>query len=326
MSLRLALYALAQKHTLTGPSTQKLLALAGLGQEPAALRTWFWRGVALLGAALGGFGIILWIAANWDTLGRMGRFVLLQGFIAAMCLGAWQRPALRAPMGLLALLATGGLFAYFGQTYQTGADTWQLFALWAGLTLLLCLGVRSDVLWVPWTLVALLAIVLWLQTHTGHRWDPTPDDLATYLLSWALAALLVLGLGPIARPFTGTGVWSVRTAVLGAVGLVTTCAFSGLFNHLPTLYAAGLFLLVASAGLWMHPRFFDVFSLSMAALGLNVLLVSGFAWWLFEERSGSDISSVMLLGLVAAGLLALTVHTITRQARRVGSASEKGGV
>ena len=31
-------------------------------------------------------------------------------------------------MALLAMLNIGGLFAFFGQTFQTGADPWQLFA------------------------------------------------------------------------------------------------------------------------------------------------------------------------------------------------------
>ena len=46
-----------------------------------------------------------------------------------------QSVGLPVPMGLLAMLGMGALFAYFGQTYQTGADPWQLFALWAALSL-----------------------------------------------------------------------------------------------------------------------------------------------------------------------------------------------
>ena len=84
-----------------------------------------------------------------------------------MAVGAAWRPAARAPLALLALLGIGGLFAYFGQTYQTGADPWQLFAWWAALALPLCLGVRSDVLWAPWAAVAVGAISLWVHAHTG---------------------------------------------------------------------------------------------------------------------------------------------------------------
>jgi hypothetical protein len=61
-----------------------------------------------------------------------------------MCVGTLWIPAARTPLSLLALLNIGGLFAYFGQTYQTGADPWQLFSLWAALSLPLCLSVRGE--------------------------------------------------------------------------------------------------------------------------------------------------------------------------------------
>src|SRR5256885_7275137 len=140
------------------------------------------RLAALAAATLGGLGIILWVAAQWDTLGRFGRFTLLQGIVVVMCAGALARPAARAPLALLALFAIGGLFAYFGQTYQTGADAWQLFAWWAVLALPLCLGLRSDLLWAPWALVAMSAVSLWVQAHTGHRWRVQPDALGAHLI------------------------------------------------------------------------------------------------------------------------------------------------
>ena len=89
------------------------------------------------------------------------------------------------------MLGIGALFAYFGQTYQTGADPWQLFALWAVLALPLCLGARSDVLWAPWALVVVTAISLWTHAHLGHRWRVQPEDLRTHALAWLLAVLLV---------------------------------------------------------------------------------------------------------------------------------------
>jgi uncharacterized membrane protein len=165
MDLRQALFEIAAEHRLDAAGVRRLDGLAGLEREPGTLTAGLARGVAVLAAALGGLGIVFWVAANWQTLGRFGRFALLEGFILAMCAGALWRPAARAPLGLLALLAIGGLFAYFGQTYQTGADPWQLFALWAVLALPLCFGTRSDVLWAPWALVASVAIALWVHSH-----------------------------------------------------------------------------------------------------------------------------------------------------------------
>src|SRR3982751_3055676 len=184
MDLRLALSEIAAEHRLDAAATRRLEDLAGLHAEPAALDTLLPRGVAVLAATLGGLGIVFWIAANWATLGRFGRFALLEVFVVAICGGALWKPAARAPLGLLALLAIGALFAYFGQSYQTGADPWQLFAVWAVLALPLCLAARSDVLWAPWALVVMTGISLWVHAHTSHRWRVQTDDLAVHLSGW----------------------------------------------------------------------------------------------------------------------------------------------
>ncbi|WP_428421506.1 DUF2157 domain-containing protein [Methylibium sp.] len=317
MDLRLALYELAAEHRLDARATDRLERLAGLHDEPAALARRLPLGVAVLAAGLAGLGLVCWIAANWGTLGRFGQFAVLEGGVLVPCLGALWRPAARVPLGLLALLAIGGLFAYFGQTYQTGADPWQLFALWAALALPLCLGVRSDVLWAPMALVAMTALSLWVQAHTGHRWRVEPDDLRVHLLGWLAALAVVAALSAALRRHTGAGPWALRTAVTLAVVIVTLTALGGLFSeHVAAHYALGLAVLAAMAAALARPGMFDVYGLSAVALGLNALLVAGLARLLFDHHRGGDpIGPLLLLGLVAAGLLAATVTGVLRLAR-----------
>lgn len=318
MDVRLALYALAERHGLAAGGTARLLQLAALDAPPDALAAQAWRTVAVLGAALGGLGVILWLAANWEELGRFGRLALLQGLVLAACAGAAWRPAARKPLLLLALLGIGGLFAYVGQTYQTGADPWTLFALWAVLALPLALAARSDVLWAPWALIVATAIGLWVHTLLGHRWRATPDDLLVHGLGWALLALLVAALSrPLAR-YTGAGPWSLRTAVTLAVAAVTATAIGALFfAKLPTHYVLALALFGLAALVLAQRRFFEVYALSAVMLGLNTLLVGGLARWLIEGVRGDPIGALLLLGLVAAGLLAASVSWILRLVRRM---------
>ena len=247
MDLRLGLSEIAAAHRLDAEATRRLEDLAGLHAEPAGLATWLPRGVAVLAAALGGLGIVFWIAANWETLGRFGRFALLQAFVVAMCAGALWKPAARAPLGLLALLAIGALFAYFGQTYQTGADPWQLFAVWAALALPLCLAARSDVLWAPWALIVMTGISLWVHAHTGHRWRVQPDDLAAHLAAWGSALVLVAFLSAPLRGVTGAGVWGQRVAIALAVVMITLTAIGGLAGSRAAMHY-GLGLLVLAVG------------------------------------------------------------------------------
>lgn len=320
MDLRLTLYQLAARHRLDARQSANLQQLAGLYREPAALAWWLPRGLAIVAAALFGMGVIFWIAANWDTFGRVGRFALLQGFVVIMCLGALARPAARAPLGLLALLATGALFAYFGQTYQTGADPWQLFALWAALALPLCLGARSDVLWLPWALVAATAIALWVHAHAGHRWGIDTRHLSVHAIGWSAALALIVALGPIGRPLTGAGVWSLRASIVVSVIAISTTALAGLFfrQQVAPHYWLGLAMLLLAAAALSLPRLYDIFVLSAVGLALDTLLLCGLGRLLSELDDNGLFW--LLLGLAAAGLLALTVSLILRLARRQAQA------
>ena len=318
MDLRLALYELAAQHQLDATANQKLQQLAGLNREPQGLAYWLPRGVAVLAAALGGFGVILWIAANWDTLGRFGRFALLQALFALVCAGALLKPVARAPLGLLALLAIGALFAYFGQTYQTGADPWQLFAVWALLALPLALSVRSDVLWTPWALIVVTGVSLWIHAHTAHRWRVEPQDLGVYAIGWSATLALTLALSPVLKRWSGAGAWALRTTVTLSTIMITSVALGGLFHSsVASLYWLGVLLLVL-AGMGLASRqLFEIFGLSAVSLGLNTLLIIGLGRALFHNSRGDNwFGAMLLLGLVAAGMLAGTVSLLLRLSRR----------
>ena len=94
-------------------------------------RLLLWSGTALVAA-----GVIFFIAFNWTLLGHFVHFALVEVLIiAAVAIGAWL--GLDQLGGKAALFAAaiflGALLALLGQTYQTGADTYELFAVWAVL-------------------------------------------------------------------------------------------------------------------------------------------------------------------------------------------------
>ncbi len=316
MDLRLAVYQLASSNQLDAAQTRQLQELAGFEREPEGLSWWLPRGVAVLGAALLGLGLIFWVAANWAEFSRTGRFALIQAIFVASCLGACAAPRARAPLLLIAMLAIGGLFAYFGQTYQTGADPWQLFAVWAALALPLCLVARSDVLWTPWMLVLATGVTLWMQAHARHSWLVRADDLGILLSGWAVLLLACALVSPLLARWTGAKVWPLRLGLVLVVVMITGSGLASLFgSDIASPYWAGLGLLVLAAGLLLTRQFFDVFGLSAVALGINALLVCGLASRLFDK--GNDaVGAMLLLGLSAAILLALTVQGILWRTRR----------
>lgn len=320
MDTRGALVALAAEQGLDGPRTRALMLVAGLGDEPAAVAVWVPRVLGAVAAVLVGLGLVFWVAANWDSLPRLAQFALLQGVVVVMALAAWACPcAARAPLALLALLGIGGLFAFFGQTYQTGADAWQLFALWAALALPLAWGARSELVWAPWALVALSGVALWSRTHTAHQWRVESVDLVPQLIAWAVAVVLVAAFTRPVWRHTGAGVWSLRLATTLAAALVGGTAVMALF-HTPTAAQYWLGLVVIGAGLavFASRAAFDVYGLAVLAQTVNGLLVAGIGKWLFDGRrsSGDPLAEMMLLGLAGAGLLAWSVKLILQLARQ----------
>lgn len=323
MNARLALYALIAQYGLSSEGGARLSDLAGLQDAPADVPRRVAHGMAMVAAGLAGFGVVLWVAANWDILGRAGRFALLQGIVVVATLLAWKRPAWRVPLSLAIWFGTGSLFAFFGQTYQTGADPWQLFAVWSAVTLPLCLWARSDWIWSPWTVAVITAITLWVHAHVLYIWGVDVTERSVHLASWAMTVGLCTLLHVRFQRWTGAGVWSWRLAVVFAVTTLTFTALVDLVaNEAGIFYPLGLLLAVLATAGFAHKRWFDLFALSLSALAMDALIVHGTGYFLLKHVDESWLLAMFLLGLFALGLLSGTVSLILR--RKNSSANVPG--
>lgn len=154
------------------------------------------RVLAFYGCLLLALGVLFFFAFNWEELHRFVKLGLavaaLSGFAGVALLLPRESIAGRATL-LGAALATGGLLALIGQTYQTGVDIWQLFAAWAVLSLPWALLSRSAACWVLVWLVANLALMRYFAT-TGSWLFGGRHTISPALLSLAAfnALLLVL--------------------------------------------------------------------------------------------------------------------------------------
>jgi uncharacterized membrane protein len=323
---RQAIYELVTDYALSPDETVELLDLAGFNDEPAGVSLWLPRIIAVLAATLIGLGIILWFAANWGGLGRALKFGLLEGTIVISMFGAILRPAAKTSLLLLALLAQGCTLAFFGQTYQTGADPWQLFALWCLLALPLALAARSDVLWVPFALVTATGISLWAYAHGSIGWEMNDRNLLPCLVSWGMALSLNLWLSPFPtlRRLTNAGNWSFRTSFAWTTLLIVAAAIPALFSpEVQPHYMLALLVLAVGAGLLLAGRILDTFVISAIGLALDVLLICGMTQVLLPElRTENWIGVVFFLGVFAAGLFAATAALIRMLLRRVAEREE----
>lgn len=142
-------------------SLKEAFAKAHLLPKGAEWSAFLDRLLLWLGALAVSVGVILFFAYNWDGMHRFAKLGLAGGLLA-VCLVAVRIRGLGRLSGQAGLVAaallTGGLLALIGQIYQTGAEAYALFTLWAGLTLPWALVGRLPALWALWLVVANLAL------------------------------------------------------------------------------------------------------------------------------------------------------------------------
>jgi uncharacterized membrane protein len=132
-------------------------------------QTWLDRGLLSLGVVLILAGIGYFFAHNWQHLTDADKLGLAAGGVfAALAGGTWVGlDKFSGKVLLLAAAALVGVFiAVFGQVYQTGADSYELFTGWAFLIFpWVALG-RFMSLWLFW--IGLLNFALGLYWPVAH--------------------------------------------------------------------------------------------------------------------------------------------------------------
>ncbi len=222
-------------------------------------------------------GLVTWIAANWENWGHVAKFALAQGAVlvsAGLALlfrrrsGGWGHD-LGVPAALtgLAAVATGGLLALIGQTYQTGADPWQLFALWTVLIIPWVFTVRSVFLSVLWLVLINTALYLWIDV-ARLGWFGRIYTTQT-LLALAVNALLLLAAETIWRARHDP--WRIvpRVAAIAVGFFIGAQVMEGNF-------LLGLVLFLVLYGIY-HYRRPDLLIMSLASFGaygsLSMLII-----------------------------------------------------
>ncbi len=284
--------------------------------------------LAMAAAGLMGLGAIFWVAAHWASWDRTWRFGLVEGWLVIAGGIATLAPGrgLRVPAAFAALLAIGALLALLGQTYPTGAPAWQLFALWAVAGLPLSLAARHDAIWAAWAGVAMTAVTLALLQR-GVLHVPAP---ARVVACGAAAAAIVGALGPRAARWTGAGITAGRTAAVLAslswtLGGLSILSASTIEPPAELLHAIELAFLAGAAWWASRPASWDLMSLSVFALGLDVLLVVRFGDAL-SHLHVDEVVTTFGVACFAAGVLAATVSAVLRVSRARARAPARGTV
>lgn len=260
-----------------------------------------WLGSVMLAAAA-----IFFFAFNWDEMGRLGKIGLIEALIVATLIGLW-RFGLESAVGKATLFAaallTGGLFALIGQIYQTGADPWELFAVWAAAILPWALAGRLPALWVLWLALLNLAGSLYYTTFGiffGMLF--APERLMWMLFGLNTAALVVWEASAAAGVEWLHERWSVRILATASGVLVTWLAMIDIFDWRESSHwglPAWLAWMCAAYATYRH-RVKDVFVLAGGVLSAIVIV----ATFLGHQMRMHDAGAFLFIGLVIIGMSA----------------------
>jgi uncharacterized membrane protein len=186
------LRALAEAGHLSPSAFERAGLLAGLLPTTSSWEKFFDRLLVFLGAILFLSGVIFFFAYNWNDLTRFHKFGIIEISILLLMLLAWYKK-LDTLVGKAAAFSAAALFgpllAVFGQTYQTGADPYQLFFGWATLIFVWVAISRFSGLWLLWLLIMNVAISLYLQLRFSI-WDFFGNTTAYQILFFFNLAFL----------------------------------------------------------------------------------------------------------------------------------------
>ena len=139
-------------------------------------------------------GAVFFVAWNWANMPKMAKFALAELLVVALAVLVWWRwyDGLARSALLATGLSFGALFALYGQIYQTGADSWELFRAWLFVFLPLALIARQNSLWFCTWLLASLTFQLYYATVSMSMLDSTVFDGLDYFPTTALYGYLIV--------------------------------------------------------------------------------------------------------------------------------------
>jgi uncharacterized membrane protein len=299
----------------------RALEIAGASPSSHAWRRFLALVLLLLGTGLVLSGIVSFFAFNWASLGRFAKFALLEvGIVACAAVGLWR---LREITGRVAIFAAavlvGPLLAVFGQTYQTGADPWGLFAVWALLILPWVIAATFTPLWVLEVALCDLALVLY--------WDQVPEIQAS---EWMYLFLFLAAIHAIAvaawewqrsRPTPWLDArWAPRLAVATAFGFLLVPAIDFILNvfwtHGNVRQVAFFVLCVAIVGtiLFYQRVREDLFMLTVAGGSVLILITCAVGRLVFTELK-LDFGGALLMAMFVIVEVVVAVSWLRRSVR-----------
>ncbi len=267
--------------------------------------------------------VLFFVAYNWTELGRFAKFALVE-VLLAIAIGAYLKLEASQFTAQVALFAgavlTGVLLALFGQTYQTGADPWQLFFVWALFILPLVIIARFPALWLLWLGLLNTALILYFEVFGGWIGAVLSplfgSDFELQLLIFILnaVALAVWEFAAPNREWLNVR-WAPRALAVASGVAITWIGLMGVLDSdIAPMFALSMWIgwLAILYFFYCHRRP-DLFMLAGGSLSAIVVIVAFFAKHLLTDLHSGGF---LLLALIVIGLGGGAAFWLNYQHRR----------
>ncbi len=302
---------------------QEALQLAGERPTASAWLVFSRNLLLLLGLLSLAFGVVFFFAFNWNEMGRMYKFAALQVLLVLSFVGYYFKSQsfwLSQALLLVAVIVLGALLALFGQTYQTGADPWQLFVTWALLITPLVLFSRSEVLWVFWAVLINTGLGLYMDINhsligamysgSGWFWSYLLVNFSILVLMELLSSQTTSAyLQKMLRVSKLRNRWSAQVLGLVVFYILTSVGMHSLWES--ASHRALNFVLYASlmtlAFVYYRFKAKDLLMLTAWLMSLIAFILAYLAYVVFE---GLDEGALLLMAICLIGMTTFAVQWI----------------
>jgi len=301
-------------------------------REPVYWTRWALRALLALGVGHLLAGIVFFFAYNWDDLSSFAKFGILEaGILISVVLALIVNIDRVGGQALLiaASVLVGTVLAVIGQVYQTGADAYELFTVWALLIIPWALASRSAAHWTVWLVVVYAALNLYAYQVLIPLEILSTVQLNS-LLGVTAAAVLIAREGAVLKGFAWLDFrWTRLVLAIAGLAIVFQPAVAYVLDWDAEIVGALTFVaIVASIG-FVYVRALPDFAVLAITTGFVALFLMAVGWRVLEEAIGlewndtfSMLSVFGLFTLWCAAMTAATVKTLGALRQYMGS----GGV
>lgn len=291
---------------------------------------WARRMLLFFGASLILAGIIFFFAYNWADMNKFLKFGLLEGGIICCVAGVWWRGMANLSGKIILLSAavlTGVLLAVFGQTYQTGADAYQLFFGWAVLILGWVFISEFAPLWFIWLVLLNTGLVLFWEQAAPVTYGYEGQYLYLALAGINGVALVLREVGVKRGVKWLNGEW-LRLVLTVAVLVNLTIPVIMLIDDLwccgfENFIAAGGWFAVIAFGYWCYRKVLkDVNQLALIILNICVVVLALAGKLVFKSFRYHDGSAFFILTLIVLVVVGLAAWWLRKTAKSMASEVE----